>query len=145
MSKACHVEWLVTPDGTRIVCVALLTKLCVCGICTLGRQCIVFEGHEGKVTEVAVTPDSSKVVSSSEDGIRVWDLSTGMEVLAMESPGIRSMVITKDGSQIVTCSGRSAVRMGSGDGEAGDAVALLCGVFACTGSHSRWMPCCFVL
>ena len=94
----------VTPDGTHVVSCSSDKTVRVWDMHT-GEAVFVLEGHEARVSEVAVTPDSSKVVStSSKDGIRVWDLSTGMEVLAIKSPDIRSMVITKDGSQIVTCS-----------------------------------------
>ena len=91
-----------TPDGTRIVSCSGDKTVRVWDMHT-GEAVFVLEGHEGGVEEVAVTPDSSKAVSTSpSDGIRVWDLSTGMEVLAVKSPDIRNMVITKDGSQIVT-------------------------------------------
>ena len=94
----------VTPDGIRVVSCSADKAVRVWDMHT-GEAVFVLEGHEAEVNEMAVTPDSSKVVSTSdEDGIRVWDLSTGMEVLAIKWPGIRSMVITKDGSQIVTCS-----------------------------------------
>ena len=110
----------VTPDGTRVVSCSSDRTVCVWDMHT-GEAVFVLEAHEGDVCavdnawlcegndaelqEVAVTPDSSKVVSTSpSDGIRVWDLSTGMEVLAIMTPLIRSIVITKDGSQIVTCS-----------------------------------------
>ena len=93
----------VTPDGTRVVSCSNDKTVRVWDLQT-GEAVFVLTGHEAAVGEVAVTPDSSKVVSTSpEDGIRVWDLSTGMEVLAIKSPDIRSMVLTKDGSQIVTC------------------------------------------
>ena len=94
----------VTPDGTRVVSCSCDKTVRVWDIHT-GEAVFVLEGHEGGVCDVSITPDSSKAVSTSpSDGIRVWDLSTGMEVLSMKSPGILSMVITKDGSQIVTCS-----------------------------------------
>ena len=95
----------VTPDGTRVVSCSNDQTVRVWDMHT-GEAVFVLEGHEGKVLEVAVTPDSSKAVSTSpSDGIRVWDLSTGKEVLAIiKSSDIRSMVITKDGRQIVTCS-----------------------------------------
>ena len=94
----------VTPDGTRVVSCSADKTVRVWDMHT-GEAVFVLKGHEGRVCAVAVTPDSSKVVSASlGDGIRVWDLSTGMEVLSMHWPVIDSMVITKDGSQIVTCS-----------------------------------------
>ena len=94
----------VTPDGTRVVSCSDDGTVRVWDMHT-GEREFVLKGHEAAVHEVAVTPDSSKVVTTSpHNGIRVWDLSTGTEVLAMKSLRIESMVITKDGSQIVTCS-----------------------------------------
>ena len=115
----------VTPDGTRVVSCSGDKTVCVWDMHT-GEAVFVLAGHEGNVYEVAVTPDSSKVVSTSpHDGIRVWDLSTGMEVLAVKSSGILSMVITKDGSQIVTCSGEE-----------------LCVWDLVTGKQEMQWPCC---
>ena len=115
----------VTPDGTSVVSCSTDKTVRVWDVHT-GEAVFVFEGHEAKVDQVAVTPDSSKAVSTSpEDGIRVWDLSTGMEVLAVESPDIRSMVITNDGSQIVTCSEE-----------------VLCVWDLVTGKQERQWPCC---
>ena len=91
----------VTPDGTRIVHSSHQTVR-VWDVHT-GEAVFALEGHLGVVAEVAVTPDSSKVVSTSaQDGIRVWDLSTGKEVLAIKSPGISSIVVTMDGRNIVS-------------------------------------------
>ena len=115
----------VTPDGTRVVSCSGDATVRVWDMHT-GEAVFVLEGHEGGVWEVAVTPDSSKVVSTSPvDGIRVWDLSTGMEVLAVKSPRIHSMVITRDGSQIVTCSGE-----------------VLCVWDLVTGKQEMQWPCC---
>ena len=115
----------VTPDGTRVVSCSADRTVRVWDMHT-GEAVFVLKGHVGPVFEVAVTPDSSKIVSTSpHDGIRVWDLSTGMEVLAMKSELIRSMVITKDGSQIVTCSGE-----------------VLCVWDLVTGKQEMQWPCC---
>ena len=115
----------VTADGTRVVSCSGDRTVRVWDMHT--REAVfVLKGHESWVSEVAVTPDSSKGVSTcEEDGIRVWDLSTGMEVLAIKSPDILSMVITKDGSQIVTCSGKK-----------------LCVWDLVTGKQEMQWPCC---
>ena len=114
-----------TPDGTRIVSCSQDEAVRVWNLHT-GETLFVLEGHEHHVLKVAVTPDSSKVVSSSfGDGVRVWDLSTGKEVLAITSPGARSMVVTMDGSNIVTCSKEE-----------------LCVWDLATGKQERQWPCC---
>ena len=115
----------LTPDGTHVISCSVDKTVRVWGMHT-GEAVFVLEGHKGIVEEVSVTPDSSKVVSiSAKDGIRVWDLSTGMEVLAIKSLGIRSMVITKDGSQIVTWSKE-----------------MLCVWGLVTGKQEMQWPCC---
>ena len=96
----------VTPDGTRIVSCSDDKTVRVWDMHT-GEAVFVLDSHgwDG-MDAVAVTPDSSKVVATSRSsyGVRVWDLSTGKLVPAMKSSGIHSIVITKDGSQLLTCS-----------------------------------------
>ena len=124
----CITRVAVTPDGTRVVSCSDDKTVRVWDMHTRRAVFVlnISKGDEGWVENVAVTPDSSKFVSTSrEDGIRVWDLSTGMEVLAIKAPGILSMVITKDGSQIVTCS-----------------LKTLCVWDLVTGKQEMQWPCC---
>ena len=46
----------------------------------------MWQGHNGCVTSVAVSPDNKRVVSgSSEDnGVRIWDMSTGALLHTLE-------------------------------------------------------------
>jgi len=48
-------------------------------------------GHDSDIFSVAFSPDGSKIVSGSHDkSIRVWDASTGVEML----PALRAMTVT---------------------------------------------------
>ncbi|KAF8735858.1 hypothetical protein AX14_001364 [Amanita brunnescens Koide BX004] len=73
------------------------------------------EGHKGAVTSVACSPDGSKIVSGSWDGtIRIWDASTGIEMLpplrGHDGP-INSVAFSPYGSKIVSGSGGKTIRV----------------------------------
>ena len=64
-----------------------------------GRELHWLEGHEGKVTGVAFSPDGSFLVSGSEDGtVRLWDVSRGHEVQRLETQSrINTVAYRSDG------------------------------------------------
>jgi WD40 repeat protein/DNA-binding SARP family transcriptional activator/type II secretory pathway predicted ATPase ExeA len=52
-----------------------------------GRSVLSFHGHEGDVTDVAFSPDGSKLATTGEDGaLNVWDPSTGEPLSSVEGP-----------------------------------------------------------
>ena len=55
----------------------------VCGVDkTWSPEIIQLQGHDGQIFSVAFSPDGSKIISGSYDQtIRVWDASTGVEML----------------------------------------------------------------
>jgi serine/threonine protein kinase len=89
-------------------------------LATAGRSCAVkvwnlqstreeftLLGHSARVTCFAASPDLRSLVSGSADGeVRVWDLRTGLETLAM--PRHRGPVFaaefSADGRRLLTCS-----------------------------------------
>ncbi len=63
----------------------------------------IFSGHVNGVTAVAWSPDDSRIVTSSDGGVRVWDAVTGEGVLSLErGRGARSVAWSPDGSRIAT-------------------------------------------
>lgn len=57
------------------------------------RLRMVFMGHTGPVTAVAVLPNSSLVLSASQDGtLRTWDLQAAAQVPARGGPHGRHSV-----------------------------------------------------
>lgn len=80
-----------------------------------GRTLRTLTGHTGKVRSVRFTPDANRIVSGSADAtIKVWEVTTGRQVLdiqgwAAREGGIRSVAFSPDGSRIVT--GGSELRM----------------------------------
>lgn len=110
---------LVTPDGERAVSgggqfdgqrdFALRVWDSVSGRLLHSR-----EGHEGEITALAVTPDSSHVVSASLDQtIRVWELEGLIcrRVVKGHTAQIKSVDITADGQRLVSGSYDGSVRV----------------------------------
>ena len=61
----------------------------------------IFSGHVDGVTAVAWSPDGSCIVTSSDDGVRVWDAVTGEELLSPEHRHwVRSVAWSPDASRI---------------------------------------------
>jgi WD40 repeat protein len=61
-------------------------------------------GSTSMITAVAVTPDGRYVVSGSDEGIRIWELATGLckMVLHVSTPGgPNAVAVTSDGARAV--------------------------------------------
>jgi WD40 repeat protein/DNA-binding SARP family transcriptional activator len=53
-----------------------------------GRSVVSFHGHEGDVTDVAFSPDGSRLASTGKDGtLKVWDPSTGRLLSSLAAKG----------------------------------------------------------
>jgi WD40 repeat protein len=78
------------------------------------RELLVIDGHSGTITSVAMTPDGSRVVTSSYDEtVRIWDGKTGAQVgqIKGDTSHVESVAITSDGSRIVTGSSTKGARI----------------------------------
>ncbi len=51
-----------------------------------GPQLAVLSGHDDELSTVDVSPDGFRLVSSGEDGIRLWDVADGQQVAVLEAP-----------------------------------------------------------
>jgi WD40 repeat protein len=75
----------------------------------------LFQGHSYCVSSVAFSPDGSKIVSGSFDKtIRVWDVSTGIEMLPPlqgHDDTVYSIAFSPDGSTIVSGSQDNTVQV----------------------------------
>ena len=70
-----------------------------------GRCLKTFEGHEGAIKAVAMTPEGRLGVSASDDGtLRLWDLSAGhwLKILPEHLNQVLSVAITPDGRYALT-------------------------------------------
>ncbi|ERT04088.1 WD domain, G-beta repeat protein [Lyngbya aestuarii BL J] len=70
-------------------------------------------GHSGSVNAVAITPDSSKLVSGSWDNtIKVWDLASGKQLLTLREHNsvVMAVAISPDGSKLVSGSNDNTIK-----------------------------------
>ncbi|KIM85744.1 hypothetical protein PILCRDRAFT_65733 [Piloderma croceum F 1598] len=75
---------------------------------------LVLQGHEERVTSVAVSPDGTKIISGSADKtILVWDATSGAEVLPAlrHESVVSSVTFSPDGRRIVSGSWDGAIRV----------------------------------
>ncbi len=85
----------------------------------LFKQVGLFKGHGGAgkpwVTRVAVTPDGKQAVSCGADGLRLWDLKAGNEILVFGQPkGVTycwSLGISPDGKRLIVGGDNSKARI----------------------------------
>ena len=52
-----------------------------------GARVLAFKGHDGDINDVAFSPDGSRLVSTGDDAVKVWDASTGRLLSAMSKVG----------------------------------------------------------
>ena len=78
------------------------------------RELAVVQGHTGAVYSVAVTPDGARIVTGSNDSTaRVWDATTGAELLQLRghTGAVLVVAVTPDGTRIVTASADQTARI----------------------------------
>jgi WD40 repeat protein len=67
----------------------------------------VVRGHAGEVTNVAFSPDSGRLVSTSRDGTaKLWSMTTGTELLTLHDdvPNVVGVAFHPDGRRVATSS-----------------------------------------
>jgi WD40 repeat protein/tRNA A-37 threonylcarbamoyl transferase component Bud32 len=94
-----HNGWIeciaFSPDGKQIICVGCTLKDGVsvgplAELWNLNRreEVLTLHGHCGGITNVDFSPDGRRIVTASlDDTVRVWDASTGFEIMAMTLGG----------------------------------------------------------
>ncbi|KAF8638957.1 hypothetical protein AX14_010146, partial [Amanita brunnescens Koide BX004] len=107
-----------TPKNTSIFKIFYRRGLpkVICGVDEMwSPELIQLQGHDGSVNSVAFSPDGTKIVSGSGDKtIRVWDASTGVEILPPlqgHDDWIRSVAFSPDGTKIISGSDDKTIRV----------------------------------
>jgi WD40 repeat protein len=124
-SRCCHrFKAIVSYDSFRRILArwiqnhlgVLMTRPFEFGTQALASRCShLFEVIMGSIYSVAFSPDGSKIISGSSDKtIRVWDASTGIEMLppfeAM-STSVNSVAFSPDGFKIISGSDDKTIRL----------------------------------
>ena len=107
-----------TPTNTSIFQIFYHSGLpkVVCGVDKMwSPELIQLQGHDAVIKSVAFSPDGSKIISGSHDKtIRVWDSSTGIEMLPPlqgHADWISSVAFSPDGSKIISGSFDKTIRV----------------------------------
>ncbi|KAF8646088.1 hypothetical protein AX14_009113 [Amanita brunnescens Koide BX004] len=88
----------------------------VCGVDKMWRpELMKLQGHRSTVNSLAFSPDGSKIISGSSDTtLRIWDASTGVEVLPPlrgHDDWVCSVAFSPDGSKIISGSFDETIRV----------------------------------
>jgi WD40 repeat protein len=80
---------------------------------TTDQALLTLAGHSGDVTSVSVSPDGTRLGTSSEDGTaKVWDATTGEELLTLSGHGrIFDVAFSPDGRHLGTAGQDGMVRL----------------------------------
>ncbi|HEX2954338.1 MAG TPA: WD40 repeat domain-containing protein [Bacillota bacterium] len=78
----------------------------------LGKCIRIYQGHDGNVMALTLTPDGTKIISGAGDStIRIWDLQTGTEIRKIPiASNVECVITTKDGKQIIAAFGDGVIR-----------------------------------
>jgi len=72
----------------------------------------ILRGHTDFVIDIAWSPDGRRLVSSSQDGTaKIWDISSGQELLTFggtERRSYRAVAFSPDGRRLAVCRGNTA-------------------------------------
>ena len=93
----------VLPDGRRVISGDFGGNLRIWDVVS-GKQFPPMIGHTTKITAIVVTEDWHRAVSSSWDGLRIWNLDDGklLDCIKMDWPGVVAMVVLPN-KRLLTC------------------------------------------
>jgi WD40 repeat protein len=66
-----------------------------------GKTTLILEGHTSANSRVAFSPDGKRLASGSFKSVRVWELTTGRQVLSLQEDG-ECMAFSSDGKLLAT-------------------------------------------
>ncbi len=96
-------EALITSDGLKVISASLDKTIRIWDLSS-GKEINILKGHADSVESMVITPDDQRMVSSSDNTLKVWDINKAKVVLNIENPiGTRPqcLAIAPDGSKVV--------------------------------------------
>jgi len=96
-------QFVYSPDRTKFVDKNFGTDIKV--QTGSGKVISTFKGHTKQYKTLAFSPDSKKIISTSEDGIRLWDAERGIEYFNLKGHSEKANIalFTPDGKKNIEC------------------------------------------
>lgn len=109
---------MFSPDGSRLVTVTPVNLPRIWDLRT-AKQVVSFPGHTDYVSFAFFSSNGAHLLSTSDDGTaRLWNTSTGEELLRLEHPGwVWTAAFSPDGNRIATISENKAIVWDAASGE----------------------------
>ena len=77
-----------------------------------GKSHFTFKGHTDKVNVLAFTPNGHTLASGSEDGtIRLWDASTGTQILSLPAGKTNALAFSMDGKTLASINSTFSIQL----------------------------------
>jgi WD40 repeat protein/serine/threonine protein kinase len=79
-----------------------------------GKLLVTLAGHEGTINSVRFSPDSQRIVTSSDDRtVKVWEAATGKELFTIKghSDAVNDATFSPDGQRVATASNDHTVKV----------------------------------
>jgi WD40 repeat protein/serine/threonine protein kinase len=90
------------PDGRQLVASRLDRTLITIDVASPERV-NVLKGHQEAIGELAYTGDGRRILSQSNDGVRLWDAATGQLLMVLRGENSdRCMAVSPDGARFAT-------------------------------------------
>jgi len=109
-----HDNWVASiafsPDGKRIVSGSGDKTIKVWDAAIRG-EAVILGGHRDVVLSIAFSPDGKRIVGSVNRTVKVWDATTGAEVMTIPADWVLSVAFSPDGKRIVSGDGDNTVKV----------------------------------
>jgi WD40 repeat protein len=125
VSRLCHSELFTiagglssgasfSPEGSLIVTVDVANHNAKVWDALRGLEILTLKGHTDRISSASFSPDSLRILTSSEDKTaKIWDANTGALLLTLSghAAGLWSATYSLDGSRVATASRDKTARI----------------------------------
>lgn len=98
-----------SPDGRYIASLSDDQKIKLWEVIS-GKEVRSFDGLSGRGYSIAFSPDGRKLISSSSQGIKMWDINTGAEIPTLPDY-TQQIVFSPDGKQIAVTRQYNSIKL----------------------------------
>lgn len=88
-----------SPDGSTLATASNDKTVRLWSVPT-GKELLTLQGHSGSVSSLSFNADGTRLASASYDGTRIWDTTSGEEILAIKHAGSAFVTFSPDGARL---------------------------------------------